>query len=143
MAKISTAKRNLKKAKRLKKMTKKINAGYFIIAILFLAIGVAGGFFSAKLITKNDCFEIVGTKETSLVVGDTLSYSDEGIKYVSLGKDLSSAFTVETNMQKDSDGKYFADTSEEGEYYIIYKVSGGRCDGLTLYRKFRVITPVA
>lgn len=127
-----------KKARDAKRKIKKAHAGYLVIIVLFLAIGIVGGYFAAQFVTKNDCFEINGTKETVLKVGDTLVYTDEGIKYISFGKDSSTSVEINTNMTRNTDGTYTADTSEAGEFYIIYKAVGGRCDGLTLYRAFRV-----
>ena len=58
---------------------------------------------------------------------------------VSFGKDLSSEYVIETNMTKNSDGSYTADTSEAGTFVITYKITSGRCKGLTLYRAFTVV----
>ena len=127
-----------KKMREAKKNIKKAHFGYIVIAVLFLAAGLAAGYFGAQFITKNDVFEINGEKVTSVKVGEALSYTDEGIKYVSFGKDASDSVQISTNMVKGENGVYTADTTEEGEYYIIYKAVGGRCDGLTLYRVFRV-----
>ncbi len=127
-----------KKTREAKKKAKKAHFGYIIIAVLFLAAGLAAGYFGAQIITKNDAFEINGEKVTSLKVGDTLSYTDEGIKYISFGKDVSDSVEISTNMTRGENGTFTADTAEEGEFYIIYKAVGGRCDGLTLYRVFRV-----
>lgn len=124
--------------KKAKKTAKKIHKGYFIIAVLFLAIGITAGYFCAQYVTKDDRFELSGVKETAYAVGDTVKYTDEGIKYVSFGKELSGSVEIETNMTKTGEGYYTADTSEAAEYYIIYKAVGGRCDGLTLYRVFKI-----
>ena len=61
------------------------------------------------------------------------------INYISFGKDLSGEYVIETNMTKNSDGSYTADTSEEGTFVITYKITSGRCKGLTLYRAFTVV----
>ncbi len=124
--------------KKAKQAVKKTHKGYIIIAVLFLAVGVFGGYFATKFITKNDCFELNGKKDFSYKVGEIISYKDEGIKYISLGKDKSGSVQIETNMTKGNDGTFTADTSKPGEYYIIYKAVGGRCNGLTLYRAFRI-----
>ena len=127
-----------KKAREAKKKAKKAHFGYIIIAVLFLAVGLVSGYFGAQIVAKNDGFEINGEKVTTLKVGDELSYTDEGIKYISFGKDLSDSVEISTNMTKGENGVFTAETDEEGEFYIIYKAVGGRCDGLTLYRVFRV-----
>ncbi len=124
--------------KKAKRAAKKTHKGYFVIAVLFLVIGAAIGWFAAARLTEGDRFELNGERELTYTVGDTVTYTDEGIKYVSFGKDLSGDVTVETNLTRRSDGSYIADTSEATEYYIIYKAVGGRCDGLTLYRVFKI-----
>ena len=127
-----------KKARQARRTAKKAHKGYVLVAVFFLLIGLAAGYFGAQFVTKNDSFVINGDKVTECKVGDTLVYTDEGIKYVSFGKDLSDSVEISTNMHRQNDGTYTADTSEKGEYFIIYKAVGGRCDGLTLYRVFRV-----
>ena len=127
-----------KKLREAKKKVKKAHKGYIVIVVLFLAIGLAVGYFGAQYVTRNDEFKLCGEKITTLTVGDTLSYTDEGIKYVSFGKDFSDSVQISTNMVRGETGTFTADTSETGEYYIIYKAVGGRCDGLTLYRVFKV-----
>lgn len=128
-----------KKAREAKRSMGKAHKGYILIAVLFLAFGLTLGYFGASFITKNDAFEIKGEKVTVCKVGETVTYADEGIKYISFGKDRSESFTVETDIPKNGDGEYAVDTSKAGEYCITYRAVGGRCDGLTLYRVFRVI----
>ncbi len=127
-----------KKAREAKRKIKKAHFGYIIIAVLFLAAGLMAGYFGAQIITGSDVFEINGEKVTTIKVGNALNYTDEGIKYISFGKDVSDSVEISTNMVRGENGTFTADTSEEGEFYIIYKAVGGRCDGLTLYRVFRV-----
>ena len=124
--------------KKLKKALKKAHKAYIVIVAVALVIGLAGGYFAASVVCGNDCFELNGQKETTVKPGDEIKYTDEGIKYVSYGKDLSVAYTVTTNLTADGDGSYTGDTSEETEYYIIYTVTEGRCKDMTLYRIFKV-----
>jgi len=124
--------------KKLKKAIKKAHTGYIVVVALALIIGLAGGYFAASAICAGDTFELKGQKETSVKVGDTLSYTDEGLNYVSYGKDLGSSYAVKTNLTQNSDGSYTGDTSVAGEYYIIYTVTEGRCKDMTLYRVFKV-----
>ena len=125
--------------KKLKKAIRKAHKAYLVIVVFALVIGAAGGYFAASELCKNDCFEINGQKETLVRVGQELRYKDEGIKYVSYGKDLSSSFTVTTNLIQDQDGYYVGSTSDDTEYYIIYTVTEGRCKGMTLNRTFNVM----
>ena len=58
-----------KKLRDAKKKVKKAHWGYIVIAVLFLAIGVAGGYYAAQYVPKNDCFELNGIKEMANVIG--------------------------------------------------------------------------
>ena len=124
--------------KKLKKALKKAHKAYIVIVAVALVIGLAGGYFLASAICAGDAFALNGQKETAVKIGDEIKYTDEGIKYISYGKDLSAAYTLKTNLTKNSDGSYTGDTSEETEYYIIYTVTEGRCKDMTLYRVFKV-----
>ena len=124
--------------KKLKKAIKKTHKAYLVIMVLALVIGAAGGYFAASAVCGNDCFELNGHKETAVKIGDEIKYTDEGIKYVSYGKDLSGAYAVTTNLTMAGNGTYTGDTSSEIEYYIIYTITEGRCEGMTLYRTFNV-----
>ena len=124
--------------RKIKKTVKISHKAYFIIVVVCIALGLAGGYFGTAFLTRDDSFALNGQKITELSVGDPLIYADEGVSYVSFGKDLSSSVTVETNMTLQSDGTYTADTAAESEYYIIYRVNEGRCKDMTLYRVFRI-----
>ena len=125
--------------KKLKKAIRKTHTGYLVVIALSLIIGAAVGYFAASFVAGNDCFELNGQKETEIKIGQELKYTDEGIKYVSYGKDLSGAYAVTTNLTMAGNGTYTGDTSSEIEYYIIYTITEGRCEGMTLYRTFNVI----
>ena len=124
--------------KKLKKAIRKTHTGYLVVIALSLIIGAAVGYFAASFVAGNDKFELNGQKETEIKIGQELKYIDEGIKYVSYGKDLSGAYVVTTNLTAVGDGTYTADTSVATEYYIIYTVTEGRCKDMTLYRTFNV-----
>lgn len=129
-----------RKAKRkAKQALKRTHIAYIVIVVISLAIGLAGGWFGIGYVTRNDVFEVKGEKVTEYKIGDVIKYTDEGINYISFGKDLSGEYVIETNMTKNSDGSYTADTSEEGTFVITYKITSGRCKGLTLYRAFTVV----
>lgn len=93
-----------------------------IAVIVLLAIGGVAGFFTAKHITRNDVFEIIGEQTITLSVGET--YQDEGAKAISFGKDISSKIVSETNV----------DYSTVGTYYIKYTVDDIRYRGIERYR---------
>lgn len=130
--------------KDVKKAVKNAHSGYIIVAVIFLIIGLAAGCTTAFLLTKNDSFTVNGSKSVTLNIGDTLSYTDEGVKCISFGKDVSKNVEIVTNMQRSEDGTtYTGDTSAAGEYYIKYTVRGGRFDGLSRVRVFTVVDPSA
>lgn len=129
-------KRNAKR--KAKNAIKRTHIGYIVIVVVSLVLGLIGGWLGTSYLTRNDVFEVKGEKITEYKIGDVIKYTDEGINYVSFGKDLSAEYEIETNMTKSSDGSYTADTSEEGTFTITYKIKSGRCKGLTLYRAFTV-----
>lgn len=122
-----------------KKAIRRTHIGYIVIVVVSLVLGLVGGWFGTSYLTRNDVFEVKGEKVTEYKIGDVIKYTDEGINYVSFGKDLSAEYEIETNMTKSSDGSYTADTSKEGTFTITYKIKSGRCKGLTLYRAFTVM----
>ena len=130
--------------KKAKKMLKQMHTGYLIVMAVFLIIGAIVGGGYAYVCTANDCFILQGNKETTVSVGDALTYEDEGIKCVSMGNDLSDKVEIKTNMTRSADGKTFTgDTSAEGEYYITYTVTEGRYAGLSRFRIFKITAPTS
>ena len=135
------ASKNVRKAK---KALKKMHAGYIVIAVIALIAGLAIGYFGASFISGGDMLKVNGNKITVVNEGETVTYTDEGIKYVSNGKDFSDKYEIaDTNMVKNSDGAYVGVPSADSELYIVYRVTEGRAEGQTLYRVFRVDTPTA
>ncbi len=128
-----------REAKReLKKSLKKTNRAYIIIAVIALVIGFAGSYFGFDYICKNDAFELVGEKEFVFTVGADETYNDEGIKYISLGRDCSKSVKAECDVMSE-DGSISVKALPAGEYPIIYTAVGGRCDGQTLYRVIKIV----
>ena len=127
--------------KKLKKALKKVHAGYLAIAAICLVIGLAVGGWFAMSSTANDSFTLNGEKNNTVQVGETLSYTDEGITCISMGKDVSASVEITTNMERSEDGKTFTgNTSAEGDYYIEYKITEGRFKGLSRVRIFTVVS---
>lgn len=111
------------KAKRkVKKKVKRIHPATIFICLLCLALGVAAGAGAYGFITKDDCFKLKGNKEYSIPLGSEFTYTDAGVEVISFGQDISDKVKIETNLTELGNGKYTADTSEAGEYYIIYTV---------------------
>ena len=119
-----------------KKNLKKIGTGGIIAVVCLLLIGVVGGIFTLKYFTRNDCFNLLGKDEITLMKGET--YVDDGIYAVSFGRDVSDQVYIETNLQMNEQGEFYAD--EVGTYYIVYKVDDIKYDKLFTIQRIRLIT---
>ncbi len=131
-------KKTRERKRALKKAVRKTNTAYIVIMIIALAVGFFGAYFGLGVLCKNDKFELNGEQVMTFTVGQTVSYKDEGISYVSMGRDLSSEVKVKCDIQN-TDGTFSSENLEVGEYPIIYTAVGGRCDGQTLYRVIRIV----
>ena len=129
-------KREVKKD--VKNTGKRLGVGGIIAIILCLVVGVIGGIFAEKLISRNDCFVLSGDKEIVVQVGDDFTYSEAGYKCVSFGKDISDKVVIDTNLTKNSDGTYTLDTTKEGDYYMIYTVDSLKYGKIKRVRTFTV-----
>lgn len=112
-------------AKRSKKNIEKVKKKHpiaFIIVILMFAVGIIGGYFTVKTLTKNDTFELIGEKYITLTLGQ--SYQDEGAKAVFFGRDVSDEIVIENNI----------DFSSAGQYYIKYEYSNFLYKNVVKYR---------
>lgn len=138
MSKKTKKKVNSLVEKQVKKTSKKFSIGSIVAIICCLVVGVVGGIFIEKLITKNDCFVVNGNKNFSIQIGESFTYSDEGCKCVSFGKDISDKIKVDTNLTKNTDGTYSIDTSYEGDYYMIYTVESKKFGKIKRVRTFTV-----
>lgn len=139
----SRAKLNLELDKPSKRTNKKINKTIkkasplaMVLAVVLLLCGALGGFFGCKVLTKNDCFEIIGKDELTLTVGE--NYTDLGVKVVAFGKDETDKVEIETNLTKNEDGTFTS--NEIGTYYIVYKVNNIKYGTLFKVQKIRLIT---
>ena len=106
----------------IERQLKRVNPFVLVLWVVLFAGAVFGGYFTHKTITKNDCFKLLGKKEISIQIGSSFTYTDEGVKILSFGRDLKDKVEIETNLTKNDDGTYTLDTSEAGEYYMIYTV---------------------
>ncbi len=139
MAKSGWDKWRDKKKKEAKRMLRKRSyRAYVIISIIALLIGFAGAYCGMSVLCKNDAFELNGEQVLTFTEGQDVSFKDEGIKYVSFGRDMSGAVKVECDLEL-SDGSFSSAMLEVGEYPIIYTAVGGRCDGQTLYRVIKIV----
>lgn len=112
------------KAKRkARSKIKKIHPLCFVIWILCLALGAGLGIGAYRVVCANDQFTLRGEKNYVLPIGGEVKYKDKGVKIISFGGDISDRVEIETNLKEtDERGVYKIDTSQGGEYYIIYTV---------------------
>ena len=118
-------------AKRSKKNIEKVKKKHpfaFIVVIALFAVGIFGGYFTVKTLTKNDTFELIGEKYITLTLGQ--SYQDEGAKAVFFGRDMSGEIVAENNI----------DYSSVGQYYIKYEYSNFLYKDITIYRYVTIIS---
>ena len=102
--------------KKMIKAIKKTNKSILVCSILFLLLGLVSGYGTAKYLTRNDTFEIIGDKTITLNLNDT--YTDSGAKAIEFNKDITDEIIVE--------GLEDIDTSKEGKYMIVYRLNSKR-----------------
>lgn len=122
--------------KKAKKNIKKVSVTAIFIAVLLLAGGAIAGYFAIQPVLKNDCFELVGKDEITLMVGE--AYKDEGVKVVAFGHDEKDKVKVNSNMKMDEKGNYTS--NEEGTFYIEYTVDNLKYGSVFKIKKIRLIT---
>ena len=118
-------------AKRSKKNIEKVKKKHpiaFIVVIALFAVGIFGGYFTVKTLTKNDTFELIGEKYITLTLGQ--SYQDEGVKVIFFGRDMSGEIVTENNI----------DYSSVGQYYIKYEYSNFLYKDITIYRYVTIVS---
>lgn len=116
--------------KQIEKIAKKVNPFVLLLFVIIFAGFVAGGYFLSNNMIKNDTFELIGDKTIQLSVGQT--YTDEGAKAISFGKDISHKIVTENNI----------DFSTAGNYYIKYTVDDIRFKDVVRYRTIIVVEEV-
>jgi len=121
--------------RKVKTKLKKLSFGVVMLAIFLLAVGVVGGYFGVLYLSRNDCFNIVGAEEITLEIGE--SYLDEGVRVIAFGVDETDKVEIETNLKKNNDGKFYAQT--EGTYYIKYTVNNIKYGSIFKVQKIRLI----
>ena len=132
----NTNKSSKKSNKKAENQLKKLKGGALVVALILLVVGAVGGFLTVKIVTKDDCFELIGKYEITLRLGE--NYEDMGAKVVAFGKDESEFLQIETNLEKNEDGTFTA--NEEGTYYIKYTVDSFKYGKLLKVQKIRLIS---
>lgn len=116
--------------KKLENKVKKSVKKKPLLALLFVLLlggGIAGGYFTASAITKNDTFELIGEQTITLLVGE--DYQEKGAKVIAFGKDVSMDVVIEDNI----------DNTQEGQYYVKYTIDNWRYKGVVKYRYIYVV----
>lgn len=113
-------------SKETKKQVKK-NPLVALFLLVLVAVGAAGGFFGIKLLTKNDTFEIIGEQTIELTIGQ--EYTEQGVKAISFGKDVSADVEIDSNVN----------INQAGEYYVKYTIDDFRFKDVVRYRYVKVV----
>lgn len=139
------ATRSTKSRRPTSRKIKSLGFKAILIILLVTIIGGAIGVGACWIISRDDCFTIIGNDEITLTLraeGEDIninnSYYDEGVKVVSFGRDVSDKVSITTDLKQNQDGSYYAD--EIGTYYIIYKVDDIKYGKIFTVQRIRLIT---
>lgn len=108
-----------------KKGMKKLHPLTKFALVVALFLGIAIGAVVCLQFSKNDRFVLKGETTFALDVGaagSTYLYEEQGLEAFCFGLDVSDKCTVETDLQKDAQGRYIVPTDQEGVYTITYTV---------------------
>lgn len=130
---VKVSKKNKNKAK---KQLKNVSVKAWLFSILFLCIGIGAGISVWMFTCKNDTFELIGKDEITLTLND--KYTNQGVKAISFGKDISAEILIETNLLTDENGDYYAE--DIGTYYIKYYSKDVKYGTIFKVEKIRLIT---
>lgn len=122
--------------KKINKQLKRTPAKTLLIALVVLLVGAAIGCSATFLLTRKDCFKIVGAEEITLTINQP--YFDQGVKVVAFGKNHANKVAIETNLQKNLDGSLTS--NEVGTFYIKYTVKDFKYGTIFKVQKIRLIT---
>lgn len=124
--------------KETKKAYKRLTPLSVVVIVSVFVLSVVLGVVAEKLITRKDEFVLLGNKSYEIEVGQEFTYTEEGFRIISFGKDLSDKVKIDTNMTKNLDGTYSIDTSVEGDYFIKYTVDSHKFGKIKRVRTFTV-----
>ena len=108
--------------RKLKGGWKRLHGATKAIAVLCAVVGVALGALAVLLLSRNDRFVLVGESQYTVALGEEYVYAEEGVEALCFGLDVSDKLNVETELQKNAEGKYIIPTDKEGVYTIVYTV---------------------
>ena len=124
--------------KKILKTARKISPVTIVLLIAFFAFGLLTGFLAMGQVCKNDTIEVLGQKAITYQVGTgTTTYTEEGIKAVAFGEDISASVEIDSNLPNQN-GIYEIDLTEEGEYYIKYTFNHLKFGTVIKYRTISV-----
>ena len=139
------ASRSTKSKKVKTSNVKKLGIKGILIILLVTIIGFAIGAGACFVVSPNDCFDLIGQDEITLTlrnddeeISEENSYRDEGVKIVSLGRDISDKVYIMTDLKQNDDGGYYAD--QAGTYYIIYRVNDIKYGKIFNIQRIRLVT---
>lgn len=119
-----------------KKIRKSIGWKGVLIVLIVMIIGIGAGVGAFYYVGRNDCFELIGEDYVVLELGQ--SYVDEGVKVISLGKDISNEVIIETDGLIDNgDGSFTATTADR--YVMIYKTKDIKYGKIFTVQRIRFI----
>lgn len=125
-----------KSTNELKKAVKKASPKGLVISLVCLLLGLVLGVGAWFIVCRNDKFVLLGEEEITLTLDE--SYVDEKVEIVEFGKDASTSYTTQTNLQVDANGKYYS--TEVGTFYIKYKATTLVFGKIFNIQKVRLIT---
>lgn len=125
-------------SRRVRRKARRINGWTYFICFLALLLGFLCGAGAYSYVCRDDCFRLLGDAEYEIPLGATFEYDDSGVKIVEFGKNISESVKVESNMTRLENGKYTADTSAVGRYYIKYTVDSVKYGEICRIRVFAV-----
>lgn len=124
--------------KKILKTAKKISPVTIVLLVAFFAFGLLTGFLAMGQVCKNDTVELLGEASYTYQVGTgTTTYTEEGVKAVAFGEDISASVEIESNLTGNN-GVYEIDLTEEGEYYIKYTFNHLKFGTVVKYRTITV-----
>ena len=130
-----------------KKSYKKLGLG-IALAVIFLIVGVLGGFFAMKYAFKNDTFYMLAYEndEVDIIIGADEKYTkyyELGAKCISFGKNVSSDVVItyyyRADLSEDKVQVEEVDETKPGMYYAVYTTTASRYKTVTLIRNIYVM----
>ena len=121
-----------------KSKAKRVHTATWVFAALALLVGIGVGVGACAFVCRDDCFKLKGDANYTVAIGADITYSDEGVKIISFGRDISADVEIDTNLKKVGEGKYKVDTSKPTEYYIIYTVEDAKYGDIQRVRTITV-----